>query len=185
MPRHHHHAHAPDPRAEQRRLQLIARLPRGMRPRLTRQQRLHLALAHNTNLDAIQRGQAGDDELWHVVGGVLTWWAVALDLQQLEAELLEQLQLAARLLERRGRTGRVLFTGPDYQTAKAGVMAMDELADMVDQPTAGRAADWSEALANHLASQCPAAGQADTAQAYAHAARSLLRFADPQPQAQP
>ena len=57
----------------------------------------------------------------------------------------DQLRLATRLVERYGRTGRVLFDGPDYQLAKLGTGYMDDLAELVDHPTAVMAANWSEA----------------------------------------
>lgn len=36
------------------------------------------------------------------------------------------------------------FTGPEYQLAKQGLAWMDDLAAIVDRPTAVAAADWSE-----------------------------------------
>lgn len=38
--------------------------PRGLRPRLTRDQLLDLGLAHVVNLDLIARGEAGEPMLW-------------------------------------------------------------------------------------------------------------------------
>ncbi len=64
--------------------------------------------------------------------------------------MVEQMGLAARLVNRYRDTGRVLFTGPDYQLAKAGVVIMDDLAEAVDQPTAIVAANWGEAMLNTM-----------------------------------
>lgn len=61
-----------------------------------------------------------------------------------EAEMTAQLELALSLIERYRRTGRVAFSGPEYQRAKAGVAIMDELAEIVDHPRAVIAAEWSE-----------------------------------------
>jgi hypothetical protein len=167
--------HRPIPRQVDK-SHLIARLPRGMRPRLTGGQLVDLAIAHNNNLDLVQRGQAGEDELWHIVGGVLTWWrAVALLAAEGAAhelpDLAPQLSLAADMLERFGRTGRVLFTGPAYQLAKQGVIDMDRVAQAIDQPTASAAASWSEALTQQLA-DCGGTNP------HAAAAAVLRHFAD-------
>jgi hypothetical protein len=130
---------------------LIARLPRGLRPRLDRSQIIDLALAHTTNHGLIRTGQADEAVLWKWVGGMLTWYRVAVLLGLGEPEMREQLLLCESVLQRYGRTGRVGFSGPELQTAAEGVQVMDQLAAAVDRPTAVAAADWSEALINRLA----------------------------------
>ena len=75
-------------------------------------------------------------------------------LQTGEPEMREQLELASTLIERYGRTGRVLFTGTEYQLAKTGVEVMDQLAEIVDKPTAVIAAEWSERKVNELEAGC-------------------------------
>jgi hypothetical protein len=134
--------------------ELLARMPRAFRPKLDRGQLLDLGLAHIVNLDSIARGEAGEETLWDWVGGTLTWSKVAEALGIEVDAMNEQLQLATRLVERYGRTGRVIFTGEDYQLAKVGVMVMDRLAEKVDRPTAVMAADWSEAKINELSAAC-------------------------------
>jgi hypothetical protein len=131
-------------RKQCRRRHTVALAPRGLRAKLSRSQQVDLGLAHLANLDAIARGAAGEEVLWQWVGAVLTWSYVAtvLELGSLEMQL--QLQLVMQVVERYGRTGRVLFSGPDYQAAKEGVDAMDELAARVDRETAIAAATWSE-----------------------------------------
>lgn len=57
--------------------ELIARLPRALRPRLQRVQMLDLAVAHTTNHELIRTGQADEAVLWQWVGGMLTWYRVA------------------------------------------------------------------------------------------------------------
>lgn len=127
--------------------------PRGLRPRLTHDQLVDLGLAHLTNLDEISRGEATEETLWHFVGGVLSWSRAA-ELMQLGVdEMVAQLELATRLVERYGATGRVIFTGPEYQLAKRGVEVMDELARLIDKPTAMAAVEWGEARVNELASR--------------------------------
>jgi hypothetical protein len=128
--------------------------PRGLRPRLTRDQLLDLGLAHVVNLDLIARGEAGEPMLWDYAGAVLTWSRVAILLDRGVPEMTEQLRLSARLVERYGRTGRVLFDGADYQLAKAGLDVMDQLAAIVDRPTAIAAANWSEGKVERMAAEC-------------------------------
>jgi hypothetical protein len=124
--------------------EMLARLPRAFQPRLRRDQLLDLGLAHNENLDAIATGQAEPSLIYDYIGGVLTWWKVAQLLQAGVPEMAQQLELATRLAERLARCGRVLFDGPDLQLAREGVAVMDQLAEIVDRPTAVMAAEWSE-----------------------------------------
>lgn len=130
---------------------LIARLPRGLRPKLDRSQIIDLALAHNTNHGLIRTGQADEAVLWQWVGGMLTWYRVAVLLGLGEPEMRTQVELAEAVLLRYGRTGRIGFTGPELQASAEGVGVMDQLAATVDQPTASAAADWSESLINQMA----------------------------------
>lgn len=130
---------------------LIARLHRGLRPRLDRSQITDLALAHTTNHGLIRTGQADEAVLWQWVGGMLTWHRVAQLLCVGEPEMDAQLQMAEAVLRRYGRTGRIGFTGPELQLSAEGVNVMDQLAAEVDQATATAAADWAEATVNRLA----------------------------------
>lgn len=133
---------------------MAAMPPRGLRPKLAKDQVLDLGLVHAVNLDAIAKGQADEAMLWDWVGGVLTWSKVAELLHVGVDEMNLQLGLATRLVERYGRTGRVAFDGPDYQLAKVGMDVMDQLAERVDRHTANVAADWSEARVNEMAEAC-------------------------------
>jgi hypothetical protein len=138
-------------RKHTRRRVVVPMPPRGLRPKLDAGQRLDLALVHNVNLDAIATGAAPSSMVWDYIGCVFTWWRVAQLLRMGEPELDQQLEVATRLVERYGRTGRVLFDGPDLQLARYGVVLMDELAHIVDRPTAVIAANWSEAEVNRMA----------------------------------
>lgn len=131
-------------RKQCRRRHVVALAPRGLRPKLSRSQQVDLGLAHLANLDAIARGAAGEGILWQWVGAVLTWSYVATALELGSLEMQQQLLLVTRVVERYGSTGRVLFTGLDYQAAKDGVDVMDQLAASVDRQTAIAAANWSE-----------------------------------------
>jgi hypothetical protein len=124
--------------------------PRGLRPKLAPDQVLDLGLAHVINLDELASGKGNVDTLWQWVGGVLTWSHVAQKLQRGVDEMTAQLELSTRMIERYKRTGRALFTGPDYQLAKVGLVAMDQLAEIVDRPTAIEAAEWSEGRVGEL-----------------------------------
>ena len=130
---------------------VVALPPRGLRPKLKPDQLRDLGLAHNENLSAIADGSAEPSMIWDYVGGVLTWWRVSQLLQIGEPEMCLQLEVATRLVERFGRTRRVRFDGPDLQLARTGVIVMDQLAEIVDRPTAVVAADWSEAEVNRMA----------------------------------
>ena len=141
MTRRHRRAHRPVDRAA-----LIARLHRGLRPKLDRSQITDLALAHTTNYDLIRTGQADEAVLWQWVGGMLTWYRVAELLELGVPEMHAQLLLAEAVLQRYGRTGRIGVSGPELQAAAEGVLIMDQLAQAVDRATAIRAADWSETL---------------------------------------
>lgn len=125
--------------------ELLARMPRAFRPRLRPDQVQDLGLCHIVNLDAIASGQAGPSMLWDWIGSVLTWVRAAELSGAGVLEMTAQLEVAVRLVERFGRTGLVRFDGPDYQLAKLGLQAMDELARTIDRATAIAAADWSEA----------------------------------------
>lgn len=127
--------------------------PRGLRPRLTPDQLRDLGLAHMVNLDTLAKGEADESTLWQWVGGCLTWARVADLLQVGQAEMTEQLALVTSVVQRYGRTGRAVFTGLEYQLAKAGVGYMDDLAAIVDRATAIAAADWSEARCAAMAAE--------------------------------
>jgi hypothetical protein len=124
--------------------------PRGLRPMLDRSQLTDLALAHVANLDALARGQADTTTLWHVVEAAFTWSRAAQLLRTGEAEMAQQLAMLEGVVERYKRTGRIGLSGPEYQLAKAGVDIMDELARLVDVPTAVAAAAWSEARVDQI-----------------------------------
>ena len=118
--------------------------PPGLRPKLRRDQLRDLALCHLETLDAIAKGEGKSATLWDSAGAALTWSKAAELMQIGEAEMTAQLELALSLIERYRRTGRVAFSGPEYQMAKAGIAVMDELAEVVDHPRAVIAAEWSE-----------------------------------------
>lgn len=150
-------------RKQCRRRVVVPLPPRGLRPKLARDQVTDLALAHLTNLDLISKGHADEDVLWQMVGGCHTWSRVTellprttkvwIQVPAAEA-MVGQLAMCTQLVERYGRTGRVEFSGAEYQMAKVGVEVMDQLAELVDKQTAVAAANWGEAQVNALAAAC-------------------------------
>ncbi|HOW47352.1 MAG TPA: hypothetical protein PLB26_06825 [Rubrivivax sp.] len=136
--------------------------PRGLRPRLLPDQVRDLAMAHVVNLDDIARGRAGAEVLWQTVGGVLCWLRVAEVLGRGLQEMQAQHDLMMRLVARHGATGRILFTGPEYQLARQGIVTMDLLAEIVDRPTAIAAAEWAEARVARMTAAAERACEAQT-----------------------
>lgn len=133
--------------------------PPGLRRKLDKSQRRDLALVHINNLDAIARGHGNEEVLWDWIGAAMTWSFVASALEKRDAERYReaaapmrlQLDVATAVVDRYARTGRVCLAGPEYVQAKDAVEWMDALAEVVDQPTASLAADWSEARRDALA----------------------------------
>lgn len=123
---------------------LLHRMHRGLRPKLSAEQRKQLSMAHNVNIDAIARGEATPSLMWEYFGGVLCWWKAAQLCDWGQPEMEVQLDLATRLVERYAQHGRVLFTGPDLELARNGVVQMDLIAAEVDLANATAAADWAE-----------------------------------------
>ena len=124
------------------RRQVLALPPRGLRPKLRRQDVVQVGLCAVENLDAIATGTADEALMWDFCEGVLTWWRAAELLGLGEIEMQGQLQVATRLIERWASTGRVEFDAKDYQMAKIGLDVMDQLARDVDAATAASAAVW-------------------------------------------
>lgn len=128
--------------------------PRGLRPNLTADQVRDLGICHLENLDAVAKGDATEATLWQIAGAAMTWHRTAQMLDLGVPEMDVQAELAGTLIERYGRTGRVLFTGTEYELAKTGIDVMDQLASVVDRHTAVIAAEWSERKVNELEAAC-------------------------------
>ena len=139
------------PRHQPDKAALLSRMPHlAPRPKLRHDQIIDLGICHHENHDAIVLGSADTEVMWHFVESVLTWWSVAQALGAGVAEMDEQIEVATRLVERWSRTGRVRFDGPDLQLARLGVGYMDDLAGLVDLPTALAASTWSNAEVNRM-----------------------------------
>jgi hypothetical protein len=133
--------------------------PPGLRPKLDKSQQLDLAVNHWTAVDAIAKGGANIDTLVQYIGGVTTWTFVASALRARNetpdtiarhAQMMEAFGTVTPLLDRYRRTGRVGFSGTEYQSAKAACETMDQLAAIVDKDVASAAADQSEDFVNKL-----------------------------------
>jgi hypothetical protein len=119
--------------------------PKGLRPKLDKATLTKVGLRHIENLDAIATGQCTPELLWEWTESALTWSRAA-ELTGIGLpEMTAQLELAAGVIERYGRTGRIAFTGPEYQLTKLGLEQMDELATKIDVVVGNQAALWSTA----------------------------------------
>ncbi len=132
---------------------IVPRPPRALLPRFDSGRLASIGIAHLSTLDEIARGRATAQTLWDMAEAVFTWTRVAEVIGEGVPEMTPQLELAARVIERFGRTGTVAFTGPEYQLAKAGIDVMDALAIRTDVPTAVEAARWSDEQLARLVTQ--------------------------------
>lgn len=144
--------------------------PRGLRPRLAADQVRDLGLAHWSNIDALASGQANEETLLQWIGGALTWHYAAEKLHAKQPDVYaepmvsmkRQAEVADSVVERWKRTGRIGFSGQEYQDAKDAAGWMDALAEVVDRATAIEAANWSEEGINAIAAKLPAAPARNT-----------------------
>lgn len=147
------------PRVVQTKACLIARLHRGLRPKLDATQVLDLALVHAVNLDTILRGEGDLTLLMHWVEAVFLWSKVAEILDIGVPEMTDQLHLAYSLIHRYDQTGKVEFAPAEAQAARDAVDIMDQLARLTDQRTAIEAANWSEAKLNSIRAEVANEGE--------------------------
>ncbi len=137
-------------RIERRTLQAPA-LPRWLRPKLTRDQRLATGLILYQKLADVQQGVATVDTLWDMVRDAFTWSRTAELLGSGHEEMLAYLELVERMVERYGATGRVEFTSQaEDGLARLAAAWMEDLAEITDRDTAVAAAQWSEACVDAL-----------------------------------
>lgn len=156
------------------RAQLIHLLPRGLRPRMAADQVRDLAITHWSNIDLIARGLADERTLFDVLGSTFTWGHVAAELG-CEVDLMTEVtHMATAIVHRYGRTGRVGFTGPEYQLAKLAAQAMDRLAAQVDHATAIVAAEISERRLAQVMVEAALLARANAADAAGSAPSSSL-----------
>ncbi len=134
-----------------------ARTPAWLRKKLDATQVRDLSLVHHVNLDDIAQGKAKEQTLIDYCESMLLWSRVAeLENCEQQADMAEQLAVATSVMRRFQRTGKVAFSGLEYQKAKEGVALMDALAQYTNQATASAAADWSERKMQAMLSENPA-----------------------------
>lgn len=123
---------------------LAALPPRGLRIMLKPETRRALAIAHHTHVDMVCHGRATIDTLWEMAGAALGWHRIAQALGMGVPEMQADLDVIMALVQRWESTGRIVYTGPELQQARAGLLVVDELARRVDWPTACASVDWAE-----------------------------------------
>lgn len=128
----------------------VSSVPRCLRPGLSKDSLRDLGLAHHSNVDSVAKGDANEETLWQMLAGVITWCYVADKLSAGIPEMTAQSHLLTAVLERYRCTGKIGFSGAEYQLAKEGADVMDQLAEMVDAYTALQAAIWSEGRVKKL-----------------------------------
>lgn len=111
--------------------------------KLTPQQVRDLSLVHHQNLDAIAKGAAGSDTMQEWAESVHARSRVAELVGAGAPEMADHLEVVASVVDRFKRTGKVGFSGQEYQRAKDGVSTMDQLAEMTTQVKAIEAIHWS------------------------------------------
>lgn len=146
-------------------------MPQWLRPKLAAPQVADLALVHIQVLDDIVHGRGTEPALWDLAGAACTWSFVAQLLPHAQVLVKRNgewtripateamgglLRVVSATVERYGRTGRIGFTGTDYQVAKEAVDVMDQLAERTDRDTAVQAANMSEDMTNELSARIAA-----------------------------
>jgi hypothetical protein len=132
----------------------VSQIPRWLRPKLNRTSLLELGLAHWQNLDALHRGEGTPEIMWHIGGGLLTWWEAAKALRMHKDDMQEQIRLFDRVLAHWHATGKVAWPcEADYLLARTGAEIMDELAERIDLYTATKVSIWAENRINEIAEQ--------------------------------
>lgn len=119
-----------------------ALIPRGLGPKMSRDQLRDLALCHMVNLDAIASGSATPAILTDWVESVLVWSQIA-DRVGGDVQMSAQADLAANVIARFRETGTVFLTDEEIALAREGVAVMDALAASVDQGSAVEAVVWA------------------------------------------
>jgi hypothetical protein len=103
------------------------------------------------------KGQGDESLMWQLAEQALLWSRVAELTGQMQVDMRQQLEVVASVVRRFGTTGRVGYSGAEYQTAKACVDVMDQLAEMVDKHQAVAAALWAERALQDLRAPVEAA----------------------------
>lgn len=125
-----------------RRQPVMAVPPHGLRPRFGPDELRALSLTHIACIDSIARGQANEFNLSKWILAVYTWARVAETIGAGVEEMRTQLELVDAVSQRFLSAGRAVFTGSEYQLAKAGLGYMDDLAEISDRSVSDAANQW-------------------------------------------
>jgi hypothetical protein len=140
-----------NPRTPKTRAELLAKMPRGLRPMLERDPIRNLALIHVQIVDDIAAGRGTEQTLCDYTEALLTWSRAAQLTGDGVPEMDRLLALGARLVERFKGTGRVEFIGDELAVAQHGSAVMDAISQRVGRETSQMAAMWSAAKLAALA----------------------------------
>lgn len=127
-------------------------LPKFWRPKTPAATIRTARIVHWDLLDRFTNGTATRDDLWDWIETGFTYSQImrmlAEDGSAFTDESMQavaaQLESYPEVIARSNRTGRIAFTGPELQAARAAASVMDELIGMDRHGIALRAAQWSE-----------------------------------------
>ena len=118
--------------------QYLGQLPKFWKPKIDADQRLDCKLTHWTLFDSMVTGQADRSTLWEWIETGFTYSQMMRLLtedgtdftDEAETALVAQLAIYEDVIARYRRTGRIGFTGPQINIARAAAHVMDGLIDM-------------------------------------------------------
>jgi hypothetical protein len=124
----------------------LTKVPRWLRPKLSKALQLETGMCHIVNHDAVARGNCTDTViLYDYVHTVMAWSRVAELIGQGIEEMVVQLELAKRVEDHHNATGYITYTTPtDMDLGAIGVEVMDALAEQVDEQTFTDAVVWAD-----------------------------------------
>lgn len=128
-----------------------APLPKWFAPRLTPDQQITCKVIHWDLISRITGTAATKDDMLEWISNALTYSQMMVLLiedgrdftNEACALIAEQLQIVPKLVDRYRATGRVGFSGPELQIARAAAYVMDDVIDLDRHGIADQAARWS------------------------------------------
>lgn len=133
-------------------------LPKFWRPKTPPATIRTARIVHWDLVDRFTKGAATRDDLWDWIETGFTYSQMMRMLAEDGAEFTDeamqaiaaQLESYPAVIARSNRTGRIAFTGPELQTARAAAEVMDGLIGMDRHGIALRAAQWSQTQMDKL-----------------------------------
>jgi len=128
-----------------------APLPKWFQPRLTPDQQITCKVIHWDLITSITGPAATKQDMLEWISNALTYSQMLLLLIQdgheftseAVAVIEEQLEIVPKLVDRYRATGRVGFSGPELQVARAAAYVMDDVIELDRHGIADQAARWS------------------------------------------